>query len=406
MNSLIVRFLAMALFATAVACNGDNETNRSTPTPAPTTVRGGEPTVAKTAMPIRESGKSPTTVHRWDSGLFHVIIWLRANSDVVAASYGGLYEGPSNFSPKPGGLALLEPGSATQRWRVETETQAFPAAFTSDVVVVGTGNGTVFAFDRTTGAERWRMSFDGIPYQVSSAGGVLVVADADPENWGPNGLVDKTRLGGRVWGVDPRTGAVLWKKIVGSFNAFIAADGGLVVASSSSPSVNGETTVFEAATGKELWRKTGESSSPPAIQGDLVVVPNAQMSALDARTGQQRWTVQPHNGGTFFFPAIVGDAVVASTNTGTIEVRDLDDGLETAYVELGKCGGGWFEFKGLPYGLPCGGLARLEHDSAGWKFVWVLIPQGSIDSAAPVGSQIALSTGIGSAPDQVLFIEP
>lgn len=405
MNTPIFRFVAFALVAATVACSSDENVPSPTTT-APTAAHTTQPSAVNTAMPIRESGKSTTTVHRWDSGLFNVIIWLRADNNVVAASYGGLYEGPNAFSPKPGGMALLEAGSATQRWRVETATHAFPAAFASDVVVVGTGNGTVLAFDRTTGAERWRMSFDGIPYQVIAAGNVLVVADGDPETWGPNGLVDKTRLGGRVWGVDPGTGSVLWKKTVGSFNAFIAVDGGLVVASSSSPSVDGETAVFEAATGKELWRKKGESSSPPVIKGDLVVLPNAAMRAFDTRSGQLRWTAEPRNGGTYFFPAIIGDVVVASTNIGTIEVRDPKDGSEIAFAQLGECGGNWFELKGVPYGLVCGGLVRLEHGSTGWSLVRVLQPQGSIDSAAPVGSQIALSTGIGTAPDQVLIIEP
>ena len=156
---------------------------------------------------VTEAGKDIKIRWRWESGLFNVVIWTQANGSKVAASYGGLYEGPSNFSPKPGGLALLDALSGKEIWRHDTPTQAFPAAFNAGVVAVGTGDGTVFAWDEATGAERWRLSFDGIPFQVMRAASVFVVADADPETWGPNGLVDKTRLGGRVWGVDPATGA-------------------------------------------------------------------------------------------------------------------------------------------------------------------------------------------------------
>ena len=38
--------------------------------------------------------------------------------------------------------------------------------------------------------------------------------------------------------------------------------------------------------------------------------------------------------------------------------------------------------------------------------VRLLTAQGAIDWAAPAGAGIVLSTGIGSAPEQVLFVEP
>ena len=54
----------------------------------------------------------------------------------------------------------------------------------------------------------------------------------------------------------------------------------------------------------------------------------------------------------------------------------------------------------------CGSLVRLQKAFAGWKLVAVLIPQGAIDSMDASGAAIVFSTGIGTAPDQVLFVEP
>ena len=376
--------------------------------PASTTASATEVPAAPTGpATIAAATAMPTTRWRWDSGLFNNIIWVRAAEDVVAASYGGLYEGPNNFSPKPGGVALLDAATGNQLWRVSTETQAFPAALIGNLVVVGTGNGTVFALDRATGAERWRLAFDGIPYQVMNGSGVLVVADADPETWGPGGLVDKTRLAGRVWGVDPATGKVLWKASVGSFNAFIATDGRLVAAAAATTQGHGETAVFEAQTGRELWRVPVEASSPPSIRDDLVVVPGTQLRALNAQTGASRWQVAPANGGTFFFPAVVGGNVIAGTNTHTLELFSASNGTRQMLVQTGECGGYWLEVTGETYGLLCGGLVRLEQGPTGaWQIVTVLIPQGSIDSAAPLGKGVVFSSGIGSSPEYVAFIQP
>ncbi|MEO8540773.1 MAG: PQQ-binding-like beta-propeller repeat protein [bacterium] len=392
----------------------------------PTTSTSTSQAIVATATALPHASPSPPAVSpiavtgadkeikvrwRWDSGLFNVVMWVRASGAKVAASYGGLYEGPGNFSSRPGGVALLDAATGTELWRRDTPTQAFPAAFANGVVAAGTGDGTVFAWDQATGAERWRLSFDGIPFQVVQSASLFVVADADPETWGPNGLVDKTRLGGRVWGVDSATGTVLWKTSVGSFNAFIAVEslltGGFIAASSSSPTGDGNTVAIEPLTGNVRWSKPVEASSPPAVEGSLLVVPGASMEAFDLTSGAPRWSAPAPGGGTYFFPGITGNTVVSGTNTGSLNVLDARDGHLLASAQMGECASGqWFQGFGLAYALFCGSLVRMDHATAGWTLVRILTAQGPIDSAAGAGTGIVLSTGIGSAPEQVLFIEP
>jgi outer membrane protein assembly factor BamB len=238
---------------------------------------------------------------------------------------------------------------------------------------------------------------------------VVIVADADPETWGPNGLVDKTRLRGRVWGIDPATGTPIWKKTVGTFSAFVATDGWLVVAASSSGQNNGEAAAFEAQTGRELWRIPAGVSSPPAVRDGVVLLPSSELSALEANTGRRLWSREPIRGGTFSFPAIVGDVAVATSNTGTAELTAMaghTPGSLIAYAEVGDSRGEWFERNGEIWGLVRGGLVRVESSPSGWRYVVVLIPQGAIDSASPAPQGIAFSTGIGSAPETVALLEP
>lgn len=385
----------------------------ASPTAAATRAESPAPSPAAVPTITRSEAVKINLRWRWDSGLFNVITWVRANGARVAASHGGLHDGQGDFSLKPGGVALLDAATGTELWRRETPTQAFPAAFAGGVVAAGTGDGTVFAWDEANGAERWRLSFDGIPFQVIPAAGVLVVADADPETWGPKGLVDKTRLGGRVWGVDPASGTVLWKESVGSFNAFVAVEnlptGGLVAVSSSSPAADGSTVVIEPETGKERWRKPLEASSPPAVEGSLLVVPGSTLRALDLTTGDERWAVAPPGGGAYFFPGISANAVVSGANTGSLDLRDARDGRLLATSRVGECvsrPAEWLSGLVSGLGLLCGSLVRLIPEGAGWNAVTLLTPQGTIDSVAASGAGVALSTGIGFTPEQVLFIEP
>jgi|GEM_PF-5652176 len=360
-------------------------------------------------MALAEGEKPLFMRWRWDSGLFNVIVRVRAADGVVAASWGALHEGPAAGESRPGGVALLDVQSGSELWKVETPAGALPAAFIGGLVVVGTEDGTVFAFDRSSGAERWRSSFDGLPFQALNAGGVLVLADADPAFWEDDRVEDATRLAGRVWGIDPATGAQLWKTTVGSSTAFVAADQSLVVAAAVSGHGTGATAAIDAHTGRELWRRDLEVSSPPAIQPGLVILPGEELLAVHAGSGESLWRRPPVDGGEFLFPALIGNLVVAATTAGTVELTTATGpgaGGVVEYAAVEKARGEWFPVSGTIYGLLRGGLVRLVESSGRWQLVTVLVPQGRIDSAAPAGAGIVFSTGIGSAPESVILVEP
>jgi len=86
---------------------------------------------------------------------------------------------------------------------------------------------------------------------------------------------------------------------------------------------------------------------------------------------------------------------------------NVSDGTAAGHIPVGEASGQWFEFDGKMYALLAGGLVRLERPTSGaWRIAPVLQPQGAIDSLTVAGDAIAFSTGIGSAPEHVLLIEP
>ncbi|MEO6399142.1 MAG: PQQ-binding-like beta-propeller repeat protein [Tepidiformaceae bacterium] len=228
-------------------------------------------------------------------------VWVRAEPGLLLLSYGGEYACCDNFSLRSGGVAAVDPKNGHELWRVGTAAQAFPAVLVGDTVVFGTGDGTVFGLDASTGRTLWQKIFAGIPFQVLTAGSTVVVADADPEVWGPGGMVDKTRLAGRVAGLNPATGETRWETKVGAFSALAATNGDTLVVAAAQGVAGAEIAAFDTSTGSERWRQATEHvPSPPVVAGKLVLIPGARLSALELASGKQVWSAAPANGDIYF----------------------------------------------------------------------------------------------------------
>lgn len=115
------------------------------------------------------------------------------------------------------------------------------------------------------------------------------------------------------------------------------ADGRVYVAS-----VDGSIEVFDASSGRSLWRKhlgerqgsffsRGENSlrwsGGPAVQGDLLVVGglDGQVYAFSAQDGSQRWTAQVTSE-VIARPAIADGVVVVRVHDGRLYGLDANDG--------------------------------------------------------------------------------
>jgi outer membrane protein assembly factor BamB len=154
-------------------------------------------------------------------------------------------------------------------------------------LVLGTKeNGTVAAFDRGSGATRWRVDFPGsivTAPQVDEAAGVAVAA------WHTDGA------DGRVRALDLATGAVRWEAATLEKLAAPVARAGLVVLSEGDNFSHARIRALDAATGTPRWEtavpKSFEWETEPAAEGDDYVTVDhfGTVTAVDLRTGTLRW---------------------------------------------------------------------------------------------------------------------
>ncbi|MEU9352286.1 PQQ-binding-like beta-propeller repeat protein [Streptomyces griseoloalbus] len=92
---------------------------------------------------------------------------------------------------------------------------------------------------------------------------------------------------------------------------------------------NENLTVRDTATGAQLWtKKIGDDWSwQPTIANGLVLLPGDELTAVDADTGDTRWTLSPNGRGGFGNPSVID---------GVLYVSDDDDGVWAVNVRTGK----------------------------------------------------------------------
>lgn len=149
--------------------------------------------------------------------------------------------------------------------------------------------GTLWAIDASNGVVRWRYQFTPeLPQQGSRCFGNTAV-------W--RDLVIQPQEDGRVFAFDRATGEVRWiaprvhDVSLSLGDLPYAAAGTSVVLVTSQADVGG-IYAYDAATGKELWRRTdiGGSLLPPTIDGDIAYVDHGWIYAsYELPTGKVRW---------------------------------------------------------------------------------------------------------------------
>ncbi len=178
--------------------------------------------------------------------------------------------------------------------------------------------GGIAAFDRESGAERWRATFG----RSASGAGAL-----------PTGSVTATRRAvfatsrdGGVHALDCESGAEMWSRPglpdvrVGWPDApndyrALAVAAGTVVAGS----LSGVVTAYDATTGRERWHRSSSSASVGFEIGadeDQAYVPylSGDLHVLDIRTGAERWRVDTTARGFTWRPAIAAGRLFAASS--------------------------------------------------------------------------------------------
>ena len=202
-------------------------------------------------------------------------------------------------------LVALTPRTPTtwvSTWRVHVPGTVLAFAAFGDVVVVTTSSRSVLAYS-ATGVRLWQMGLDELvptrPVRVSDTEAAVVALDGEV----------------RVFSVV--TGAVRWQAHVGSdVNVPAAAGAGLVVVMDR----GGTVTALDAGTGTQRWTLALEGKAAAFVGNTLVVLQDQTAHAIDAPSGRSLW-LRPFFG-TLRQLDVFGDQFVLASDTATV-VLDL-----------------------------------------------------------------------------------
>ena len=221
-----------------------------------------------------------------------------------------------------GGVYAVDARRGHAKWRAQTEgrVRASPAV-ANGRVYTGSYDGRVYCYDLTSGALRWRYDTEGTTLKSGSYGFDRRSIQSSPAV--DNGVVYVGARDGFLYAIGADDGKLRWR--VDHKISWIIT----------SPAVS-EHTVFAGSsdahftqaldsTGTERWRFAADVPvwSSPAVAGDLVYFGDAagRVHAVDRASGAEKWMFR--TGATVFSsPVVAGDlVVVGSTDGGVYALR-------------------------------------------------------------------------------------
>jgi outer membrane protein assembly factor BamB len=287
-------------------------------------------------------------------------LWVPTGKKLVTVSDGEVAEESTVELPsRPTSPMTVEDGTAywgsrrnvwaaefatgEKLWKAKASANVHQAVAVTDEIVLVSG-GSLHAFERDSGEERWVFEADG-------------AIEGAPSFFGERSIVADSK--GTIHAVDVATGQESWAfEGPSPFDGVsVAVDGEVAVAGD----VRGVVWAVFADRGREKWRfpTAGVISSSVALHGDRVFVANevGQVFAINARTGQEVWRVEE-------LPAIVTAPVVAG---GLVHVG-CDDGRVIA-LGTGEGAKVWeFQLEGVPAAAP----------TIGNGVVWIIDDEGTV----------------------------
>jgi outer membrane protein assembly factor BamB len=252
-----------------------------------------------------------------------------------AAAWGDLVF----FGDRSNTVYALERSTGRERWRVETggdhpfewglegwDYFTSSPVIAGDRVVVGSGDGNVYALDAATGQERWRVETGGRVRSSPAIGdGVVFVGSAD----------------GVLYAIDLETGELEWRFETEGASYSSAEFGFDRKTIQSSPALTAGAVFFgsrdgkfyavEAVSGEQRWRY--DHSTPwvvasAAIGDNLAIVGTSDglfVHAIDIETGEEVWRFETGDR-VFSSPALSGSTVYVGVHDGRLLALDAGSG--------------------------------------------------------------------------------
>jgi outer membrane protein assembly factor BamB len=295
------------------------------------------------------------------------------------------------------------------RWRVDTGAVIGSSPAVADgVVYIGSWDGSLFALDAATGAERWRFTTP----EDSSPGASPAVADGVVYIGSATSGIISTNPGG-FYAIDARSGEQCWEFSTGGdfISSPLFADGVIYVGEvPTSDSLEGQPGLhaLDAASGEPIWHvreATGVVSSPALSDGIIYAgTLGGDLIAVDAASGDERWRFttasEIHSS-----PTVADGTVYLAGFDGTIFAIDAASGRERWRVATGsEIDASPAVAHGRMYIVTSDG-ALLALNGASGELVWEHELEQGGDDIVPSPAIVDEMLYVGNADGQVLAID-
>ena len=237
-----------------------------------------------------------------------------------------------------GVVEAFDAASGAERWHAEVSSEVIaPAAIADGIVVVRTNDGRLYGFDANDGSRKWIYDRSTVPALSLRGNGTPRVVE---------GVVYAGEDNGKVIALRLSDGNLLWEQTLSpgegrsEIERLQDTDGGLVVDNGVvyTSAYRGLVAALIAQSGRPLWTHnlsgyTGVSLAPTqvyAVDSDSVVW------ALDLRTGSSDWKNDALKYRWLTGASAMGDYVVAGDLDGYVHWLAAGDGKLAARVRLSK----------------------------------------------------------------------
>lgn len=258
----------------------------------------------------------------------------------------------------------LEDGE--ERWTVDTlaEVPGGPAVV-GETLYAGTRRGHVYAIDAADGAIVWRAEIGGRVDAAPAATDEVVVVVSEDRGTGVATVVAlEAASGDERWRFSPQAISLGSSSVaLGEDVAFVGMGDGRIRA-------------LDLESGGERWQTVALGGSGafrarhvPALDDELLIPDLRALQALDAASGEERWTYQLSTVLKSSSPAVVGEWVVFGDESGEAAAVDIASGRLVWRADIGDGSVGSPAVDDERVYLSAQGeggiVAALEHDPGG-----------------------------------------
>lgn len=264
------------------------------------------------------SGETGAVLWRTATGPDAPLDWGYESGDIYLSS-PVVAQGKVVVGSGDGNLYALDAGNGQVRWRLRTGGRVRSSPAVADgVVFAGSLDGSLYAADLETGRLRWRFDTLGRSLKSGDFGFDRKSVQSSPA------VADGTvYVGGRdgfLYAVEAATGRQRWRldhQVSWVITSPAVREGRVYAGSSDAHFFQ----AVDARTGREVWRLPTPASvwSSPAVAGGGVYVGDSggTLHAVDAGTGRERWTFRA-GAGIYSSPVPVAGMLLAGSNDGAL----------------------------------------------------------------------------------------